>query len=88
MGLNNVKMDDKEMKHTEAIILSMTKRERNHPEIIDSSRKARIAKGSGVKTENVSRLLKQFAQIKKMMKSMGRRRHGMGGGFPGMPGMF
>lgn len=87
MGLSNIKMDDKEMKHTEAIILSMTRRERNHPEIIDSSRKARIAKGSGVKTENVSRLLKQFAQVKKMMKSMGRRRHGMGGGFPGMPGM-
>jgi signal recognition particle subunit SRP54 len=87
MGLSNMKMDEKEMKHTEAIILSMTRRERNHPEIIDSSRKARIAKGSGVKTENVSRLLKQFAQVKKMMKSMGKRRHGMGGGMPGFPGM-
>lgn len=87
MGLSNVKMDDKELKHTEAIILSMTPRERNHPELIDSSRKARIAKGSGLKTENVSRLLKQFAQVKKMIKSMGRRRHGSGGGFPGMPGM-
>jgi signal recognition particle subunit SRP54 len=87
MGLSNMSVDEKEIKHTEAIILSMTKRERNHPEIIDMSRKARIAKGSGVKPEKVTRLLKQFLQMKKMMKSMGKRRHGMGSGFPGMPGM-
>jgi signal recognition particle subunit SRP54 len=84
--LSNLNIDEKEMSHIEAIILSMTRRERNHPEIIDASRRARIAKGSGVKPERISRLLKQFAQAKKMMKSMGKRRHNIpnfGGGFPG-----
>ena len=85
-GLSNINIDEKDMSHIEAIILSMTRRERNHPEIIDASRRERIAKGSGVKPERVSRLLKQFAQTKKMMKSFGKRRHNManfGGGFPG-----
>ncbi len=85
-GLSNINIDEKDMSHIEAIILSMTRRERNHPEIIDSSRRERIAKGSGVKPERISRLLKQFAQAKKMMKSLGKRRHNMpnfGGGFPG-----
>lgn len=85
-GLSNLNIDEKEMSHIEAIILSMTRRERNHPEIINASRRARIAGGSGVKPERISRLLKQFAQAKKMMKSMGKRRHNIpnfGGDFPG-----
>ncbi|MCE5300529.1 MAG: signal recognition particle protein [Spirochaetia bacterium] len=87
MGLSNVNIDDKQMKRTEAIILSMTPRERRNPDLIDPSRKARIAKGSGTKTEEISRLLKQFNAAKKMMKSMSKRRHG-GGGLPGgMPGI-
>jgi signal recognition particle subunit SRP54 len=89
-GLSNINIDENDMKHVEAIILSMTKRERNHPEIIDASRRERIAKGSGVKPERISRLLKQFNQAKKMMKSFGKKRHNMpnfGGGFPGPGGM-
>ena len=68
MGLNNVKVNPKDMAHIEAIILSMTPKERKHPEILKSSRKIRIAKGSGRTVEEVNRLLKQFEQMKQMMK--------------------
>ncbi len=68
MGLNNINIDPKQMAHVEAIILSMTPKERRHPEIIKASRKIRIAKGSGMKVEDVNRLLNQFEQMKKMMK--------------------
>lgn len=68
MGLNNVHIDPKDMAHLEAIILSMTPKERKHPEIIKASRKIRIAKGSGRSVEEVNRLLKQFDQMKTMMK--------------------
>ena len=70
MGLNNVKINPKDMAHIEAIILSMTPYERRHPEILKASRKTRIAKGSGRSVEEVNRLLKQFEEMKKMMKMM------------------
>ena len=68
MGLNQVHIDPKDMAHVEAIILSMTPYERRHPEILKASRKIRIAKGSGRTVEEVNRLLKQFEQMKDMMK--------------------
>lgn len=70
MGINNIKIDPKDMAHIEAIILSMTPYERRHPEILKASRKIRIAKGSGRSVEEVNRLLKQFEEMKKMMKMM------------------
>jgi len=69
MGLDKVKVDPKQMAHIEAIVLSMTPKERRHPEIIKASRKQRIAKGSATKVEDVNRLLTQFEQMKKMMKA-------------------
>ena len=68
MGLNNVKVDPKDMAHIEAIIKSMTKEERRNPDILKAQRKIRIAKGSGRSVEEVNRLLKQFEQMKVMMK--------------------
>ena len=68
MGLNQVHIDPKDMAHVEAIILSMTPYERRHPEVLKASRKIRIAKGSGRTVEEVNRLLKQFEQMKDMMK--------------------
>ena len=70
MGLNDVKINPKDMAHVEAIIQSMTPEERRHPEILKASRKVRIAKGSGRSVEEVNRLLKQFEQMKKMMKQL------------------
>jgi signal recognition particle subunit SRP54 len=70
MGLNNVKINPKDMAHIEAIILSMTPYERRHPEVLKMTRKQRIAKGSGRSVEEVNRLLKQFEEMKKMMKMM------------------
>lgn len=68
MGLNNIQINPKDMAHIEAIILSMTPYERRHPEVLKASRKQRIAKGSGRSVEEVNRLLKQFEQMKVMMK--------------------
>lgn len=68
MGLNNVNIDPKDIAHVEAIVLSMTKKERRNPEILKASRKQRIAKGSGRSVEEVNRLLKQFDMMKQMMK--------------------
>ena len=68
LGLNNAKIDPKQMVKTEAIILSMTPKERKNPDIIKASRKIRIAKGSATKVEDVNKLLNQFEQMKKMMK--------------------
>lgn len=70
MGLNNVKIDPKEMAHIEAIIKSMTPEERKNPSILKASRKLRIANGSGRSVEEVNRLLKQFDSMKQMMKMM------------------
>lgn len=69
-GLNNIQIDEKQLRHVEAIIQSMTKEEKEHPEIINASRRKRIAKGSGRPIQEVNRLLKQFEEMKKMMKQM------------------
>jgi len=68
--LGNAKIDEKALARTEAIILSMTPRERLHPEIINYSRKKRIAAGSGTSIEDVNRLLKQYEQTKALMKQL------------------
>lgn len=70
LGLNNVNIDPKIMKRTEAIILSMTMEERRNPSIIKASRKKRIADGSGMTVTDVNKLLNQFEEMKKMMKMM------------------
>ena len=70
MGLTSVKVNPKDMAHIEAIIQSMTPEERKNPTILKASRKIRIAKGSGRSVEEVNRLLKQFEEMKKMMKMM------------------
>ena len=70
MGLSDVKIDPKQMAHIEAIVLSMTPKERRNPEIIKASRKTRIANGSGTSVQEVNKLLQQFDQMKKMMKQM------------------
>ena len=91
-------IDERRMPRTKAIILSMTKREREKPSIIDAKRKRRIAAGSGTRVEDVNNLLKQFDMMQKMMKQMngkgGKRKamnmlRGMGGmgGMGGFPGM-
>ena len=67
-ALKNVDIDEKQMKRTEAIILSMTPEERGNPDLINPSRKQRIAKGAGVDITEVNKLTKQFDQMKKMMK--------------------
>ncbi|MBL4952655.1 signal recognition particle protein [Neobacillus sp. OS1-32] len=69
-GLNNIQIDEKQIAHVEAIIKSMTKDEKLRPELMNSSRKRRIAKGSGRTVAEVNRLLKQFEEMKKMMKQM------------------
>ena len=70
MGLNDVNIDPKDMAHVEAIILSMTPYERQHPECLKHSRKQRISKGCGRSVEEINRLLKQFEQMKMMMKQV------------------
>ncbi|MBY6036120.1 signal recognition particle protein [Fictibacillus nanhaiensis] len=69
-GLKNVQIDEKQINHVEAIIRSMTLHEREQPEIINASRKRRIAKGSGRPVQEINRLIKQFEDMKKMMKQM------------------
>ncbi|WP_221564223.1 signal recognition particle protein [Alkalihalobacillus sp. TS-13] len=81
--LKNVKVDEKQLNHVEAIIQSMTKGEKQQPATINASRKKRIAKGSGRSVQEVNRLLKQFEDMKKMMKQMsnmqkGKKKGGMG----------
>ena len=76
-ALKDAKIDENQMKHTEAIILSMTPTERQRPDIINGSRRKRIALGSGTSVEEVNKLLRQFDQMKKMMKqfsNLGKRR--------------
>lgn len=70
--LKQAKVDPKGLKHIEAIVLSMTPKERQRPEILNGSRRLRIAKGSGRTVQEVNQLLKQFGQMKKMMKQFGR----------------
>lgn len=81
--LKGLKVDEKDMKHTEAIIQSMTKKERAMPSLINGSRRKRIAAGSGTSVQDVNRLLKQFEDMKKMMKqfsSMEKMMKKRGGG--------
>ena len=92
-AMKNIQVDEKAMSRTEAIILSMTPKERENPNIIGASRKKRIAAGAGVKVEDVNRLLKSFDQMKSLIKQFSgpgaakkmKRMRGMGGfgGFPG-----
>ncbi len=70
MGLGDININPKDMAHVEAIILSMTPYEREHPEVLKNSRKVRISKGSGRSVEEINRLLKQFEQMKMMMKQV------------------
>ena len=95
--MKDMKVDEKRMSHTEAIVLSMTAQERTRPDIINSSRRKRIAKGSGRTVMEVNQLLKQFDMMRKMMKNKGMLRGlmgnmmgggGKGGGMPGMPKGF
>ena len=79
-------IDESAMNRVEAIILSMTKEERANPSILNPSRKQRIAKGAGVQIQEVNRIVKQFDQMKKLMKQLpgmmgGKRRGGLGGMF-------
>ncbi|HID32695.1 MAG TPA: signal recognition particle protein [bacterium (Candidatus Stahlbacteria)] len=71
-GLSKAEVEDDELSRIEAIINSMTPKERNHPEIIDGSRKRRIALGSGRRVEEVNQLLRQFFQLRKLMKRYGK----------------
>ncbi|MGG4348517.1 signal recognition particle protein [Bacillus licheniformis] len=80
-GLKNVKVDEKQLSHIEAIIKSMTGKEKEQPEIINASRRKRIAKGSGTSVQEVNRLLKQFEEMKKMMKQMTNMTKGKKKGF-------
>jgi len=101
-GMSGIEIGDKEtkkMSHTEAIILSMTPMERSKPNLLNGSRRARVARGSGLKVSDVNQLLKQYGQMKKMMKMMrggkgmrqmkkmqkmmGKKGGGDFGGFPG-----
>ncbi|MFV0218854.1 signal recognition particle protein [Empedobacter falsenii] len=96
-ALKDVDIDDNAFKGVEAIIHSMTKKERKNPNIIDNSRKKRIAAGSGTSLQEVNQLLKQFSEMGKMMKFMnsanGKKmmetmsKNMPAGGFPGMPKM-
>jgi signal recognition particle subunit SRP54 len=70
--LKNVKVDEREIDRIQAIILSMTVEERRRPEVINGSRRLRIAKGSGTTVQQVNGLIKQFAQMKKVMQQLGR----------------
>jgi signal recognition particle subunit SRP54 len=99
-GMSGVKIGDEEeqkMSRTEAIILSMTPQERENPNIMNGSRRARIARGSGVRVSDVNALIKQHGQMRKMMRMMkGKKGRQMmkemqakgmsGGGMPGLPG--
>ena len=90
-ALKDIDVDDNAFKSIEAIIQSMTPKERTNPEILNGSRKMRIAKGSGTNIQEVNRLIKQFDQTRKMMQMM--TGGGMAGmmsrmkGMKGMPGM-
>lgn len=80
--LRDAKIDDKELAHTEAIIKSMTLKERRNPDILNGSRRKRIALGSGMKVQDVNRLIKQFEESRKMMKKMqSAQKSGKKGGF-------
>ena len=77
-ALKGISLPDNEFAKVEAMILSMTKKERQKPEIIDSSRRKRIAQGSGTSPADVNKLIKQFKDMRKMMKQFGNMSKNMG----------
>lgn len=85
--LKDIDMDSKEIRRIEAIIKSMTKAERANPNILNGSRRKRIAEGSGMRVQDVNRLLKQFEEARKMMKKMQSMRKGKHGMLPKLPFM-
>jgi signal recognition particle subunit SRP54 len=91
-NVSNLSIDEKRIKRTEAIVLSMTKRERSRPEILNGRRRQRIARGSGTSVTEVNNLLRQFSQMRKLMKNKGKMKKLLGqmggGGGGGMPGGF
>src|SRR6476660_6734450 len=87
LAANREKIDDKQLDRVEAIINSMTPKERRNHQLISGSRRKRIARGSGTTVEEINRLLKQFVQMKKMLKSLGGMA-GLGGKKRGGPGMI
>ncbi len=87
LAANREKIDDKQLDRVEAIINSMTPQERRNHQLISGSRRKRIAKGSGTSVEEINRLLKQFVQMKKMLKSLGGMA-GLGGKKKGGPGLM
>jgi signal recognition particle subunit SRP54 len=91
-AMKDVDVPDDAFKGVEAIILSMTPKERSNPGLLNTTRKARIAKGSGTSLQDVNKLMKQFEDMRKMMKMMSNPRNMMGmmsklKGMGGMPGM-
>ena len=93
-ALKNATIDEKALSRTEAIIQSMTPRERDNPSVLNHSRKRRVAAGAGVKVEDINRLLKQFETMNQMVRQFSgpgaakkMKRMGKMGGFPGLPGM-
>lgn len=84
-ALKQARMDPKRLKHIEAIVLSMTPQERRRPEILNGSRRARIARGSGRPVQEVNRLMQQFKQMQKLMKQMRKLGMGSGGRMPRLP---
>lgn len=88
--LKDVDLDGKEVKHIEAIILSMTPEERANVKILNGSRRKRIADGAGVKIQDVNRMMKQFQEMQKAMKKMKNKKINPSkmGGLGGLPGMF
>ncbi len=87
LGDQNLDLNGKEIRQIEAIITSMTPAERADISIINGSRRKRIAMGSGVRVQDVNRLLKQFSEMRKMMKKMKKLQNGKKGGFPGLGGL-
>jgi signal recognition particle subunit SRP54 len=72
--MRGMKVDERELDRVEAIILSMTPEERRRPELIKGSRRLRIARGSGTNVQAVNQMVKQFAQVRKLMRQVGRGR--------------
>lgn len=83
--LKNAQIDDQAMKKPEAIIRSMTPRERRNPDILNASRRKRIARGAGVEVQDVNALMRQFEQTRKMLKQMMGNKRGFSRGMRGMP---
>lgn len=80
--LGNIQIDEKALARTKAIVLSMTKEERSNPDLLNASRRKRIAKGSGTSVQEVNRLMNQFNQSKQLMKQLSGKKLGRRGGFP------